>query len=62
MNLQKRGFSVGGPPLPPKQMGSLFDVRQDMTSRDADTYNRSSTSSVPEGPNSMLAPSPQAIA
>ena len=61
---------VQGPPSPPKQMGSLFNVRQDITRRAACKFNGSSMSSsylsmswlVPEGPNSMLGPSPQAIA
>ena len=51
-------------------MGSLFNVRQDVTSRAAFKCNRRSMSSsylgmswlVPEGPNSTLGPSPQAIA
>ena len=63
-------FSVGGPPSPPNKWGTLFNIRQDVPSRAAWNNNRTSTSSsylstswlVPEGPNSMLGPSPQAIA
>ena len=51
---------------PPQQMESLFSVRQDMTSRAASKYNRTSTSSsyfsmgwlVPATSNSMLGPLP----
>ena len=59
-----------GVPRPPlKQIGSLFNIRQYRTSRDASKYNRSSMSSsylsmswlVPANTNSMLGP-PQAIA
>ena len=52
-------------------MGYLFNMRQDVPSRAAFKYNRhsmgfssylSSIELVPEGPNSMLGPSPRAIA
>ena len=58
---------LGGPQK--KQMESLSSVRQDVPSRAALKYNSSASSSyfsrswlVPEGPNSMLGPSPQAMA